>query len=308
MNTGPVHDRVTVNSLRFSRLPDAPDSALRYFDAEVALLDEVSGGSVVIGTIRGWLGWESWLPELVDNGQPVGGIAQTMAAAAIEVGEELTRLHGAGIEAVLMIDHLGLLPQWLGSGLGPRIVEQVIDLLLLTPEVTLVLTHLDGPPSAYISAGFEQWRDSVVWWARMGEVTQRFQAVWPAAAGGTGGATIQPGGTMTDVTDPYRPDDEEDSDFYTQTVKAPGVESGERNGLGDENTQTTPPVPEPAQGDPLEHGLGTAGDGSTLEATVEEGTTFGLGSDNTQDTPPVPEPDEPDPLRHGLGQADDTVE
>lgn len=62
---------------------------------------------------------------------------------------------------------------------------------------------------------------------------------------------------MTDVADPY--------------------------GLGDENTQNTPPVP--------------------------EGTTFGLGSDNTQDTPPVPEPDEPDPLRHGLGQADeDTVE
>ena len=282
MSIGSVHDRVTVNSLRFSRLPDAPESALRYFDAEVALSDEVSGGSAVIGNIRGWLGWESWLPEVVDNGQPVGGIAQTMAAAAIEVGEELTRLHGGGIEAVLMIDHIGLLPQWRGSGLGPRIVEQVIDLLLLTPEVTLVLTHLDGPRSAYISAGFEQWRDSVVWWARVDEVTRRFQAVWRAAAGGTGGETIEPGGTMTDVTDPY--------------------------GLGDENTQATPPVPEPAQGDPLEHGLGTADDGSTHDATVEEGTTFGLGADNTQDTPPVPEPDEPDPLRHGLGQADDTVE
>jgi len=60
---------------------------------------------------------------------------------------------------------------------------------------------------------------------------------------------------------------------------------------------------------PLEHGLGTAGDVATDDATIEEGTTFGLGSDNTQDTPPVPEPDEPDPLRHGLGQADeDTVE
>jgi hypothetical protein len=282
MNTRSVHDRVNVNSLRFSRLPDAPDSALRYFDAEVALSDEVSGGSVVIGTIRGWLGWESWLPEVVDNGQPVGGIAQTMAAAAVEVGEELARLHGGGIEAVLMIDHLGLLPQWLGSGLGPRIVEQVIDLLLLTPEVTLVLTHLDGPRSAYISAGFEQWRDSVVWWARMGEVRHESQAVWPAAAGVLDGQRSNQEETMTDVTDPY--------------------------GLGDANTQKNPPVPEPAQGDPLEHGLGTAGDGSTQGETVEEGTTFGLGSDNTQDTPPVPEPDEPDPLRHGLGQADDTVE
>jgi hypothetical protein len=283
MNTGSVQDRVDVTSLRFSRLPDAPESALRCFDAEVVLADEVPGGSTVIGTIRGWLSWKSWLPEVVDNGHPIGGIAQTMAAAAIEVGEELTRLHGGGIEAVLMIDHLGLLPQWRGSGLGPRIVEQMIDLLLLTPEVTLVLTHLDGSGSVDIPAGFEQWRDTVVWWARMCEVTPEVQAEWLAAVGGTAEERSNQEETMTDVTDPY--------------------------GLGDENTQNTPPVPEPAQGNPLEHGLGTAGEGSTHDATVEEGTTFGLGADNTQDTPPVPEPDEPDPLRHGLGQADDdTVE
>jgi hypothetical protein len=73
-------------------------------------------------------------------------------------------------------------------------------------------------------------------------------------------------------------------------------------GLGSDNTQPTPPVPEPAEPNELEHGLGTAdGPGVThTEHEVEEGTTFGLGSDNTQDTPPVPEPDEPDPLRHGL--------
>ncbi len=113
---------------------------------------------------------------------------------------------------------------------------------------------------------------------------------------------------MTDVADPYRPDDEEDSDIYTQTVKAPGVESDEGTSLGDEDTPVTP-APDREGGDQLEHGLGTAGDGFSHDATLEEGTTFGLGSDNTQDTPPVPEPDEPDPLRHGLGQADeDTVE
>lgn len=72
-------------------------------------------------------------------------------------------------------------------------------------------------------------------------------------------------------------------------------------GLGSENTQHTPPVPEPVEPDGLEHGLETA-DGHG-EQEVEEGTTFGLGSDNTQDSPPVPEPDEPDPLRHGLETA-----
>ena len=131
---------------------------------------------------------------------------------------------------------------------------------------------------------------------------------------------------MTDVADPYRRNDDdvteldqtdrdgtglddgapehEDADIYTQTVKAPGLESGERTGLGDESTQDTAPVPETAVDNQLEHGLGTAG-GSAYDATLEEGTEFGLGSENTQDTPPVPEPVEPDPLRHGLGQADE---
>ena len=75
-------------------------------------------------------------------------------------------------------------------------------------------------------------------------------------------------------------------------------------GLGSDNSQHTPPVPEPAEPNELEHGLGTAGGGSMHDATLEEGTTFGLGADNTQDTPPVPEPDESDPLRHGLESAD----
>ncbi len=118
---------------------------------------------------------------------------------------------------------------------------------------------------------------------------------------------------MTDVADPYP---EENSDLYTKTVKAPGVESDEGisiesdegTSLGDEDTPVTP-ADDREGGDQLEHGLGTAGDGFTHDATLEEGTEFGLGSDNTQDTPPVPEPDEPDPLRHGLGQAgEDTVE
>ncbi|HEY3337417.1 MAG TPA: hypothetical protein VGK18_02845 [Propionicimonas sp.] len=108
---------------------------------------------------------------------------------------------------------------------------------------------------------------------------------------------------MTDVADPYPA--EENSDLYTQTVKAPGVESDAGTSLGDEDSPVTP-AHDRQGGDQLEHGLGTAGGGSTHDATLEEGTSFGLGSDNTQDTPPVPEPDEPDPLRHGLGQADES--
>jgi hypothetical protein len=81
-------------------------------------------------------------------------------------------------------------------------------------------------------------------------------------------------------------------------------------GLGDENTQPTPPVPEPAEPNPLVHGLGTAGDDELRIATEphEDGLEFGLGSENSQDTPPAPRPDEPDPLRHGLESAEDTIE
>jgi len=77
-------------------------------------------------------------------------------------------------------------------------------------------------------------------------------------------------------------------------------------GLGSDNSQPTPPVPEPVEPDGLQHGLESAdGPGVThTEHEVEEGTSFGLGSDNTQGSAPVPEADEPAPLRHGLESAD----
>jgi len=77
-------------------------------------------------------------------------------------------------------------------------------------------------------------------------------------------------------------------------------------GLGSDNSQPTPPVPEPVEPDGLQHGLESA-DGPGVAHTeheVEEGTSFGLGSDNTQGSAPVPEADEPAPLRHGLESAD----
>lgn len=86
--------------------------------------------------------------------------------------------------------------------------------------------------------------------------------------------------------------------------------ANEPYGLGDENTQATPPVPEPTEANPLVHGLGTAGDDDLRIAADadEDGLEFGLGSESTQDTPPAPKPDEPDPMRHGLESAEDTVE
>lgn len=166
-----ARQRVSVNWVRFSRMADAHDGALRNFDAEVELADKATGARAVIGTISGWIGWQAWLPELVDSGQPIGTMAGLMAVAAIDVTESLALPPDTPIEAVLMVDHLTLVPRWVGTGMGRCIVEQLIDLLLLTPETTLVLAHLDRPASVYCHAGFEQWRDSGIWWARMGGVT-----------------------------------------------------------------------------------------------------------------------------------------
>ena len=167
-----ARQRVSVNWARFSRMPEAPDGALRNFDAEVELADEVTGARRVVATISGWLGWQAWLPELVDSGPPIAAAAASMAAAAIDVTDRLTLQPDTHIEAVLMVDQLTLVPKWVGTGMGRRIVEQLIDLLLLTPETTLVLSHIDRPASVYRNAGFEQWRDSGIWWARMGGVTR----------------------------------------------------------------------------------------------------------------------------------------
>jgi len=167
-----AHPRVSVNWVRFSRMPDSPDGAVRNFDAEVELADEVTGARAVIGTISGWLGWTSWLPELVESGPPIGSLAGLMAAAAIDVSDRLALQADTHVEAVLMVDQLTLIPKWLGTGMGCRVVEQLIDLLLLTPETTLILAHLDRPTDVYRNAGFEQWRDSGIWWGRMGGVTR----------------------------------------------------------------------------------------------------------------------------------------
>jgi hypothetical protein len=167
-----ARQRVSVNCMRFSRMPGAPDGALRNFDAGVELVDEVTGAGTAIGAISGWVGWQAWLPELVDSGQPIGTMAGLMAAAAIDVSDRLAEQPDTSIEAVLMVDQLTLIPQWVGTGMGRCIVEQLIDLLLLTPETTLVLAHLDRPASVYRNAGFEQWDETGIWWARMGGVTR----------------------------------------------------------------------------------------------------------------------------------------
>jgi hypothetical protein len=174
------HDRVSLNSVRFIRPREAPRGELREFEADIEATTESGGESLVIGGISGRLSWLAWLSELSATRRTVGSTAE-MVGAALAIGDLLAVRDESRIETALIIDNLWLEPSWQGNRLSRRIIEELIDLLLLTPECTLVLTYLGKPFTPALTtgarqgtqhtlrnacerAGFEQWRQSKTWW------------------------------------------------------------------------------------------------------------------------------------------------
>jgi hypothetical protein len=183
-----VRDRVSVNSVTFSRAPEAPDGAFRNFNASVEAIDSSTQERSTVGRIGGWFGWAAWLPEVIENPHLDGSVAAMMAEAAVGIGETLSSSSNATIEAVIMVDHLEVDDAWRASGLGRRIAEQLIDLLLLTPETTLFLAHFRLDPACgqqsvpgvepaghrnrllevHPPTGFSRWGGGKVWWLDLG--------------------------------------------------------------------------------------------------------------------------------------------
>jgi hypothetical protein len=174
------HDRVSLNSVRCIRPREAPRGELRDFEADIEATSESGGERVVIGGISGRLSWLAWLSELSATSRTVGSTAE-MIGAALAIGDLLAVDAESRIEAALIIDNLWLEPSWQGNRLSRRIIEELIDLLLLTPESTLVLTYLGEPFTPALThgarqdtehtlrdacerAGFERWRQSNTWW------------------------------------------------------------------------------------------------------------------------------------------------
>ncbi len=170
---------VSVNRVRFSRPPSTPDGALRDLDAEVELSGAGDPEPRVVGRVRGRLGWLAWLPEHLDSA-PDPDSAHVIGTA-IRVGNYLSAELGAPIESVLIVEDLWLDPPWRGAGVAATVAEQLIDLLLLTPEFTLVLGFVEspaGPPTGpaptgthagaeeYRAAGFERWLGGNAWFLR----------------------------------------------------------------------------------------------------------------------------------------------
>jgi len=183
-NDAHIQDRVSVNSVRFIRPHDDPDGELRDFEAAIEATTETGDESLMIGGISGCLSWSAWLTDMSDNSSTVGSFAEIIAAA-VEIGNTIPTGPETTIQAALIITSFWLEPQWRGNHLSRRIFDQLIDLLLLTPECTLVITYLEPQPNptntpataahhetahtlqdAYRQAGFEQWRHSNAWWIR----------------------------------------------------------------------------------------------------------------------------------------------
>jgi hypothetical protein len=183
-NEAQIQDRVSVNSVRFVRPREDPQGELRDFEAAIEVATETGDESLVIGGISGCLSWSAWLPDLADNSRMVGSFAEIIAAA-VEMGDMMPTEPETRIESALIITSFWLEPQWRGNRLSRRIFGELIDLLLLTPESTLVVTYLEpqsNPAStqalsahhetphmlqdAFRQAGFERWRQSNAWWMR----------------------------------------------------------------------------------------------------------------------------------------------
>jgi len=180
-----ARDAVSVNAVRVTRSGHAPEGAARDFEAEIEGTFEPAGGSSVIGKISGCISWLAWLPELVDEGRLSDSFAE-LVAAALDTGDLASAGPGSGIQAVLMVDKVWLEPRWRVKPFGRRIAEQLIDLLLLTPERTLVLAHLEPTAAGHFwscaehdaatIAGegredridFERWGTSNTWLLRPG--------------------------------------------------------------------------------------------------------------------------------------------
>ena len=184
-----IEDRetVTVSGLYIGRPVDGGYDVLRQFSADVEHLGEDDAEPHAIGMVTGWIGWRVWNENIWKAADAISSAAEPLGAVADEVRAELAE-DGIGIAAVLLMDRMTLKPQWRGNRLTRRIVADLVALLRLPEDATLVLTmpepqrttggpYPDGPErneaqarlcAAVEKAGFSQWKDSAVWWFLVG--------------------------------------------------------------------------------------------------------------------------------------------
>ncbi|CAM3466722.1 N-acetyltransferase [Isoptericola cucumis] len=155
------------------------DVFLRQFSAVVTAYDALR--TVEIGTVRGWIGWDALKEDVHDAADAVSTDAETLGATAAHI----IRVHPEQwIDTVVLVDRMHLDPQWRHQRLSGRILADLLDLLRLDRDSTVVVLqpepqkatggpYEDGPERdaalgslqrGYASSGLEAWRGGAVWW------------------------------------------------------------------------------------------------------------------------------------------------
>ncbi|WP_163541989.1 hypothetical protein [Occultella kanbiaonis] len=155
------------------------ESFLRQFSATVSYQSD--SGPQEIGSVWGWIGWQSDEEDIFDAADAISHDAMTLGAAAVEIVQSNPDVF---IDNILLIDRMEIGAQYRGNRLSGAIIADLLSLLRLDPDRTAVVLEPepqastggpleDGPvrdaalerlTSAYRASGLEPWRQSTIWW------------------------------------------------------------------------------------------------------------------------------------------------
>jgi hypothetical protein len=175
---------VWIETVSIARLKDDQEGVLRSFRADVMVHDPEAGELTRIGAVQGLVAFESTEVQLAMAANAISNEALTLAHAADEIRRSLDNYAEVTPSTVLLVDLIRIKPQWRGSRICGHIISQLLEVLRLHPETTLVVLEPEpqfedgarmrrGPQrtaalahlrETYVNAGFGKWHRGPVWW------------------------------------------------------------------------------------------------------------------------------------------------
>jgi hypothetical protein len=120
--------------VRISRPIDGGVDVLRHFAAGVDYRGE--SGMEDVGQVHGWIGWSIHDEDLADAADAIRFDAAQVGTAAADIIDTYPENY---IDAVLLIDRMYLESEWRGKRLSGVIITNLMALLRLDPESTVVV-------------------------------------------------------------------------------------------------------------------------------------------------------------------------
>lgn len=185
MNNQSVPDDFDPNDLKLhvEISQDCSDdyNVLRHFRTEVTYNVEDIDGPLLVGRQMGWMTRNSYSGALWDAADCISSEAEMLGSAAADIRDSVNDAFFTGI---VMLQFQALSSEWRGRKLSGVITDKFLDLLELEPDETIFVMlpepqqpaggqYPAGPVrdaamaklhSAYREAGFEPWRESIIWW------------------------------------------------------------------------------------------------------------------------------------------------